>query len=140
MSNIFLPDEAIWNWAQSQIDNLPTLEGAKLHLYQSGLEITTATTLDELEAVQSTFAGYDPKLLANWSDAAMIGTKAMTEADPVSWEADEETEGTIYGVYATNGAGDRLLFLSTFSSPVPIPFGSELQVSIEVDFDSIFNL
>ena len=139
MSNLILPNQAKLNWAQSQIDDSPTLSGATIRLYDSPLVITSATTLEALEAVQATFPGYAAKLLDEWSDAVMIAGLAGTEADPVVWEATEDTEGLVYGLYVVNGAGDRLLGVCPFESPVPIPFNVELQAVIQIDFDSIFS-
>ena len=140
MSNLIVPNEAKVNWAQSQIEDVPTLAGAKVHLYSSPIVITTATTLEALDAVQATFPGYSPKMLDEWTDAVVISGMAGTEADPVVWEATAATAGMIYGLYVVNGAGDRLLGVCPFESPVPIPFNVELQAVIQIDFGSIFSL
>jgi len=95
VSNLILPNQAKLNWAQSQIDDSPTLSGATIRLYDSPLVITSATTLEALEAVQATFPGYAAKLLDEWSDAVMIAGLAGTEADPVVWEGTEDTDGLV---------------------------------------------
>lgn len=140
MTNLYLPNVAKLHWLQCQIDELETLAGATLHLYKSGIIITPATTMAELEAVQATFPGYVPKGLVEWSNAILVDGKAITEADPVTWQATAASVGMLYGVYAVSGSGFGLLGVSPFTTPVPIPFTSELQVSIEIDLGSIFNL
>lgn len=138
MSNLVIPNEAILNWAQALILDIPTASDCYLRLFKAAIDIDAATTLAELEAAQADYDGYAPIQLANWSDAVIVDSAAMTEADVVSYEAAADAEGSIYGCYATNGAGDKLWFASLFSEAVPIPFLAELQVSIELDLASIF--
>lgn len=138
MSQIIVPNEAKLNWAQAQIDGTPTLTDCYLRLFKSPVIIDRETTLAGLEAAQCTFDGYAPILLENFSDAVIVDTSAMTEADVVSYEATADSEDEIFGVYATNGAGDKLWFASPFSESVPTPFLAALQISIELDLNSVF--
>jgi len=140
VSNLIVPNEAKNNWAQSQIDNTPTLAGSTLRLYSSPIVISTATTKAELEAIQATFPGYTAKPLENWTETVIVGNNAITEADPVTYEATAAATGNIYGCYVISGAGGLLLGVVPFDTPVPIPFNVELQAVIQIDFGSIFSL
>jgi len=137
VSLLIVPDEAKINWAQAQIDDAPTLTDCYLRLFKSTLIIDSATTLAELEAVQADYLGYAPIQLENFSDAVIVDGAALTEPDNVTFEADEEMEGEIFGCYATNGAGDKLWFATLFDDPVPVPFDAELLVSIQLNLASI---
>jgi hypothetical protein len=139
MSNLIVPNAAKLSWAQAHIDDLPTLTDCYLRLIQDSLTLDAVTTLAELDAIQADYPGYAPVQLENWSEAVIIEAKAMTEADPATFEADEDDEQELYGCYATNGAGDRLLFAFLFDDPIPVPFEAELQLVVALDFDSIFN-
>jgi len=138
VSNLVIPDEAKINWAQAQIDDVPTLSDCFLRLYKGFLVIDRDTTLAELEAVQADFVGYAPIALGNWSDAVIVESAAMTEADIVTYEATEDDEENVYGCYATNVAGDKLWFASPFTDVVPTPFSVPLEVSVELDLNSLF--
>jgi len=139
MSNIVVPNEAKLNWAQAQIDNSFTLSDCHLRLIKADLTIDRDTTLAELTAIQADYPGYAAVLCHDWSNTVIIEGKAMTEAAPCDYQATEESEQVMHGYYATNGAGDRLLFAGLFDDPQPISMESELQVVVQLDLDSIFN-
>jgi hypothetical protein len=139
MSNLIVPNEAKLSWAQAQIADTPTLTDCFLRLIQDSLILDADTTLAELEAIQADYPGYAPVQLENWSEAVIIEGKAMTEANPATFEADEDDEQELFGCYATNGAGDRLLFAFLFDDLVPVPFEAELQLVVALDFDSILS-
>lgn len=140
MSNIIIPNEAKLNWARAQLEDLPTLSDCFLRLYKQSTAIDSATTLAELEAVQADFVGYAPIRLEDWTDAVIVDGEAITEAATVTYEADEDQEGEIFGAYATDGAGTKLWFAFQFSAPVPVPFNAELTVDVQFALDSIHNL
>jgi len=139
VADLVIPDEAKLNWAQAQIDDAPTLSDCFLRLFKTSIPIDRFTTLAELEAVQCDYVGYTPIQLTNWSDAVIVESAAMTEADVVSFEAEEEQESEVVGCYATNGAGGKLWFASLFPEGIPTPFNAELQVSIQLDLASILS-
>lgn len=139
MSNLIVPNQAKLNWMRAQIETIPTLADCWLRLYKQPLVITPATTLAVLEAAQATYPGYQALPLSGWTDAVVVNSKAITEADTLTYEASAESEGDIYGCYATNGAGDRLWFCSAFGAGVPVPFNAELQVDVQLDLASVFN-
>jgi len=138
--NLVIPDEAKINWAQAQIDDLPTLSDCYVRLISGAVAIDQYTTLAELEAVQSSFEGYMPQQLLNWSDAVIIGADAMTEADIVTFAATADSDDTIVGYYVTNASGTKMWGAATFAEALPVPFDADLEIDTTVNLGSIFSL
>ena len=139
MPNIIVPDEATLNWAQAQIDDLPTLTDCQLRLFRTSNIIDADTTLAELLAAESDFEGYAPVALVGWTDAVIIGDDASTEADTVSFTATATDPQDVYGCFATSLDGNKLWWACKFASAIPTPFGTELQIDTSINLRSIFN-
>lgn len=139
MANLVIPNESKLDWLQAQIDGEPTLQDCVLRLFTSPVTVDQYLTTLELDALEATYPGYVRQPLENWSDAVLIDGNAETEADTVSFQADADTEGNVYGCYATNAIGTRLWGACSFATPVPIPFEAELQIDVAFDLASLFN-
>jgi len=137
--NIIVPSEALENWAQAQIEDLPTLNDCRLRLFRTSNPIDADTTLAELEAAESDFEGYASVPLVGWTDATVIDGKAITEADTVSFTATATDPQDVYGCFATTIAGDKLWWAEKFTTPIPTPYGVDLQVDTSIDLASIFS-
>jgi len=140
LSNIYLPNQAKVNWLNASLGTLATLEGAKLHLFASGITITADTTLEILSANETYYPGYAPQLLENWSTPVIIGGRSISEPDSVSFQKEVDTTAIAGGAFITNGAGDTLLGVAVFDTPVSVPFESELVVTLQWQNEAISNL
>lgn len=80
---------------------------AKLRLFKSNTSISNTTVLSDL--TESTFAGYSAQNLTSWSLSAVTAHVAKSDPAAISWTITSGTEA-VYGWYATNSAGTRLLW------------------------------
>jgi len=139
MPNIIIPDEALNNWLEAQLENYLTLNDCVLRLFKSPLAIDANTTLAELNAAQSNFPGYGAKVLEEWSPSVIIAGVATTIPDDVKWEATAADTQLVHGCYATNSASSKLWFAVDFNGAVNTPFGFELVISTTFEVDSLYS-
>lgn len=137
MADMIVPRDALLNWANAQIENLPTLTDCYLRLITAPLEISWYTTLEELEAAQATYPGYDAVQLVGWSTPVIPGVDATTEADIASFQATELTTAIAYGCYMTSADGTRWWGAAPFLAPVAISDTAEFQIVTSFNLRSL---
>lgn len=140
MANVVVPDEAKINWLQAIIDQSAILTGnCYLRLLGGDIVVDRYTTISQCSANALNLIGLEPQELKSWTAPVLPAQAAITEAETAEFTISEEQTADVYGVYATNGLGDKLWFVAKFANPVPMPFPAPLQVDVQIDLDSIFS-
>lgn len=80
---------------------------AKLRLYSNNVTPSNATVLADL--TESSFSGYSAVTLSGWSSPVVTAHVAQSDPSSITFTITSGT-ATVYGWYATNSAGTRLLW------------------------------
>jgi len=136
--NLILPDESCASWLTALIAGnglLPTLQVA---LFDSDLEVSRYTILDELLPIECTFAGYARWNLSGWSLPILGGPlSASTEADTPEFSI---TSGSveIFGVFLTDSSDSGLYGVGRFSEPITMADTRTLFLDFVLTLSSLF--
>lgn len=93
--------------------------GAKIHLFQNDYQPSGATGLTDL--TEADFTGYAASSAVTWGSAGYLpnGTAVIVgDAKQFKTGSPATVLNTVYGWYATDGAGTTLLFARRFDTPV----------------------
>lgn len=138
MPNLIVPKEALLNWANAQIDDLPTLNDCRMRLFRTSNVIDADTTAAELVAAEADFPGYAPMPMGDWSPSVIVAGEAVTEPDTAIFTATADDPQDVYGCFCTSLAGNKLWFAAKFDAAIPTPFGTELRIDTSFNLRSIF--
>jgi len=139
MATLVMPNEALLNWADAQVDDLPTLSDMRVRLIESAVTIDQATTASELLEAEATYAGYDPVELGEWTAPVIIDGEAMTEPEVITFGNTSGATVSVYGAFGTSLTGDKLWWVSSLGGLIHVPHGSELQIDLSILLATIFN-
>lgn len=108
------------------------LNGAELCFTKSELDITPATLIGALTAIQADYTGYAPQALV-WADPSVADDNTVeVTADPLVFRpTDAVTPNQLYAGFITNAAGTVLYFARQMDE-APVPMESALDQLIAV--------
>lgn len=108
------------------------LEGAKVHLTKTAIDINIGTTLAELAAEEADYNTYASQVLV-WDDPSVAddGTVEVTCAALVWRPTDAVDPNMIWAAYITNGASSVLYFANQLDE-APVPMNSTLDQMIMI--------
>lgn len=117
MGKMILPNEGLDAWVDVAV-NLTH----KMGLIKSAIDVTKDTTLADLEAIESTFPGYERRQIINWTPAILTGDVARAIAQACVWTfsggpGDEED---IYGYFVVQTAMTKCLLVQVFDPDPPV--------------------
>lgn len=119
---LVIPQAVLVSRLEALVDTAGDLEVVHVHLYKEQIGPTKATLLAEFLAAEADFDGYAALGPLVWGEVFFdTNGKATVVSDNQQFHMDgATTPNTIYGMFATNAAGDELKFSEEFLEPVPM--------------------